>query len=211
MQQRPYPVQYSVEYPDRRLHRGTTFFRIFVAIPIVILLGTVDGATASYPTATGQVTTIALGTGGALVLGPALMILFRAKYPRWWFDWNLELQRFGSRVGVFLCLMDDNYPSADEHQAVHLDYVYPDAARDLKRWMPLVKWFLAIPHYVILFFLVIGALIAVVIAWFAILFTGRYPRGLFTYVEGVQRWGSRVFAYAALMVTDEYPPFRLEA
>ena len=138
------------------------------------------------------------------------MIIFRAKYPRWWFDWNLELQRFGSRVFVFLALMDDTYPSTDEYQAVHLDYAYPDVARDLTRWKPLVKWFLAIPHYVILFFLAIGAFVAIVIAWFAILFTGRYPRGLFTYVEGVQRWGSRVFAYAGLMVTDEYPPFRLE-
>ena len=138
------------------------------------------------------------------------MILFRAKYPRWWFDWNLELQRFANRAGIFLALMDDNYPSTDEHQSVHLDYPYPDVRRDLTRWKPLVKWFLAIPHFFILFFLGIGAFVVIVIAWFAILFTGRYPRGLFTYVEGVQRWYNRVFAYAALMITDEYPPFRLE-
>ena len=205
----PYPVQFSVDYPDRNLDRATTFFRIIVAIPILILLATVDGGSGSW-SSSGQVTSIAAGTGGALVFGPALMILFRAKYPRWWFDWNLELQRFVNRVGIFLALMDDNYPSTDEHQSVHLEYAYPDAARDLTRWKPLVKWFLAIPHYIVLFFLGIGAFVAVVIAWFAILFTGRYPRGLFTYVEGVVRWANRVTAYAFLMVTDEYPPFRLE-
>jgi hypothetical protein len=205
-----YPVQFSVDYPDRKLDRGLTFFRIIVAIPILIVLGTVDGSYGSWSAASGQVTTVAFGTGGALVFGPALMIIFRAKYPRWWFDWNLELQRFANRVGIFIALMDDNYPSTDDHQAVHLDYAYPDVPRELKRWQPLVKWFLAIPHYVVLFFLGIGALVAVVIAWFAILFTGRYPRGLFTYVEGVVRWANRVTAYAFLMVTDEYPPFRLE-
>jgi hypothetical protein len=137
------------------------------------------------------------------------MIVFRQKYPRWWFDWNLQLSRFGSRVGTYLALMDDRYPSTDEEQGVHLNFPYPDVPRDLNRWLPLVKWFLAIPHYVVLLFLLAGALIAVVVAWFAILFTGRYPRGLFDYVEGVFRWCNRVGAYAVLLVTDEYPPFRL--
>jgi hypothetical protein len=137
------------------------------------------------------------------------MILFRQKYPRWWFDWNLNLLRFSNRVGTYLALMDDRYPSTDEEQYVHLDITYPDARRDLNRWLPLVKWFLAIPHYIVLFFLWIGAVVAVIIAWFAILFTGRYPRGLFDYVGGVIRWGNRVTAYAFLLVTDRYPPFQL--
>jgi hypothetical protein len=105
--------------------------------------------------------------------------------------------------------MDDRYPSTDDHQSVHLDYPYPDAAVDLNRWLPLVKWFLAIPHYIVLFFLQVGAFVVVVIAWFAILFTGRYPRGLFNYVEGVLRWHNRVTAYAVVLVTDAYPPFSL--
>ena len=105
--------------------------------------------------------------------------------------------------------MDDRYPSTDEHQSVHLAYGYPNAAVDLNRWLPLVKWFLAIPHYVVLFFLEIGAFFAVVFAWFAILFTGRYPRALFDYVEGVIRWHNRVTAYAFVLVTDAYPPFQL--
>jgi hypothetical protein len=138
-----------------------------------------------------------------------LMILFREKYPRWWYDWNLNLQRFSARIAVYLGLMDDRYPSTDEEQAVRLDYPYPDAARDLARGMPLVKWFLAIPHYVVLFFLTLAAVVAVVIAWFAILFTGRYPRGLFDFVEGVMRWHNRVIGYAFALVTDRYPPFRL--
>jgi hypothetical protein len=146
-----------------------------------------------------------------LVLAPLLMILFRRKYPRWWFDWNLELQRFGNRVLAFLALMDDRYPSTDERQSVHLDYAYPDASRDLNRWLPLVKWLLAIPHFVVLVFLWIAALVAVVAAWFAIVVTGRYPRGIFGFVEGVLRWTQRVVAYAFLLVTDEYPPFSLAA
>jgi hypothetical protein len=149
------------------------------------------------------------GAGGLLFFGPLLMILFRQKYPRWWFDWNVELQRFTNRVGVYLALMDDRYPATDQQQSVHLDYVYPDAARDLNRWLPLVKWILAIPHYIVLFVLWIAAIVVVITAWFAILFTGRYPRGLFDFVEGVIRWGVRVIAYAFLLVTDRYPPFAL--
>ena len=137
------------------------------------------------------------------------MILFRQKYPRWWFDWNLELQRFSNRVGVYMALMNDRYPSTTDHQSVHLHYDYPDVAVDLNRWLPLVKWFLAIPHYVVLFFLDIAAVVAVIVTWFAILFTGRYPKGLFDFVEGVIRWNNRVVAYALTLVTDRYPPFSL--
>jgi hypothetical protein len=201
-----HPVQFFVEYPDRPLNRLTTFFRIIVAIPILILVETVSGGRYT-PSHHGDV--VMYGAGGMLVLGPLLMILFRQKYPRWWFDWNLELQRFSNRVVVYLALMDDRYPSTDEQQSVRLDYAYPDAQRDLNRWLPLVKWFLAIPHYVVLVFLWLASIVAVVIAWFAILFTGRYPRGLFDFVEGVLRWGQRVLAYAVLLVTDQYPPFRL--
>ncbi|HSC73244.1 MAG TPA: DUF4389 domain-containing protein [Gaiellaceae bacterium] len=206
-----YPVQFAVGYPDRELNRVTTFFRIFVAIPILIVIGAVDGG-GSYSSHAGHYTwSFAWGAGGVLVFGPLLMILFRQKYPRWWFDWNLQLMRFSARVAVFLALMDDTYPSTDEEQAVRLDYAYPDAQRELTRWMPLVKWLLAIPHYVALFFLSIAALVCIVIAWFAILFTGRYPRGLYDFVEGVFRWWTRVIAYAFVMVTDEYPPFSLSA
>jgi Domain of unknown function (DUF4389) len=137
------------------------------------------------------------------------MILFRQKYPRWWFDWNLEVLRFENRITAYLALMDDRYPSTDERQSVHLDFAYPDAQRDLNRWLPLVKWLLAIPHYIVLLFLWLAALVSVVITWFAILFTGRYPRGLFEFVDGVLRWTNRVAGYAFILVTDEYPPFRL--
>ena len=146
-----------------------------------------------------------------LALPPLLMIVFRRKYPRWWFDWNRELLRFSTRVGAYLALMSDRYPSTDEQQDVRLDFPYPDARNDLNRWMPLVKWFLAIPHYVVLAFLYAGAFLGVVVAWFAILFTGRYPRRIFDYVQGVIRWHTRVVAYAHILVTDEYPPFRLSA
>ena len=203
-----YPVSFSVDYPDRELNRMTSFFRIFTVIPIAIVLGAVAGGSSDWTYHNGA-TGAAAGAGGLLFFGPLLMILFRQKYPRWWFDWNLELQRFFSRVLIYLALMDDKYPSTDDHQSVHLDYPYPDAAGDLNRWLPLIKWLLAIPHYIVLFFLDIAALAAVIAAWFAILFTGRYPRGLFGFVEGVARWHNRVIGYALTLVTDSYPPFRL--
>jgi len=187
--------------------------RIFAAIPILILIGTVSGQAWQWTISSqsGTTATTSSAAGGILFGGPLLMILVRQKYPRWWFDWNLELQRFGNRVLVYLALMTDQYPATDEQQAVHLDYPYPDVPRDLNRWLPLVKWVLAIPHYIVLFFLHIGAVVAVVIAWFVILFTGRYPRDLFDFVEGVLRWDSRVIGYAFTLVTDTYPPFRLGA
>jgi Domain of unknown function (DUF4389) len=203
-----YPVNLSVEYPDRPLDRLTTAFRIFVAIPIMIVLGAVSGTTWSYYSSSGTVHVVA-GAGGLLFLGPLLMILFRQKYPRWWFDWNLELQRFTNRVLVYVLLMDDRYPSTDQEQALRLDYVYPDVPRELNRFLPLVKWLLAIPHFIVLAFLWIAVFFVVIVAWFAILFTGRYPRGIFDFVEGVVRWGQRVVAYAFTLVTDRYPPFSL--
>jgi hypothetical protein len=204
----PYPVEFSVEYPDRALNRLTTAFRLIVAIPIVIVAASLGGSEGSFA-ASREGATIAGGTSGLLFLAPLLMILFRQKYPRWWFDWNLELLRLSNRIGVYLALMDDRYPSTDERQSVALDFPYPDAKQGLNRWLPLVKWFLAIPHYIVLIFLWLAALVVVIIAWFAILFTGRYPRGLFDFVLGVMRWTNRVVGYAFILVTDRYPPFQL--
>ena len=203
-----YPVDFTVEYPDRELNRLTTAFRIFTAIPILILIGTIAGYT-SQSSVNGESATVVVGGTGLLFLPPLLMIVFRQKYPRWWFDWNLELLRFTNRVGAYMALMSDRYPSTDENQYVELGFPYPDARAGLNRWLPLVKWLLAIPHYVVLFFLYIGVVFGVIAAWFAILFTGRYPRGIFDYVQGVLRWHNRVVAYALVLVTDEYPPFRL--
>ena len=203
-----HPVRFSVDYPGRPLNRLTTAFRIFTVIPIGIVLGAIGGYSETY-SGQGDAETIVIGGTGLLFLPPLLMILFREKYPRWWFDWNLELLRFTNRVGTYVALMSDRYPSTDEHQWVELDFPYPDAQRDLNRWLPLVKWLLAIPHYIVLAFLYLAAMIVLLVAWFAILFTGRYPRGIFDFVEGVIRWHNRVVAYAFILVTDRYPPFSL--
>ena len=202
-----YPVRFTVDYPDRLLDRTSTAFRLVLALPVLVLMTAVSGELWEWSTADGS-GTIA-GAGGLLFLGPLLMIVFRRKYPRWWFDWNLELQRFSNRVTAYLALLDDRYPSTTETQSVHLDYDYPDAANGLNRWLPLVKWFLAIPHYVVLVGLNLAAAVAVAMAWFAILVSGRYPRSLFDFVTGVFRWNNRVMGYAFTLVTDEYPPFRL--
>jgi hypothetical protein len=208
MNEQQYPISFSVDYPDRTLNRLTTFFRIIVIIPIAFVLGTISGgSSAGYGEETAGAT--AAAGGGIVFIAPLLLILFRRKYPRWWFDWNLELTRFSNRVGAYFALLDDRYPSTDEEQAIHLQIAYPDAQRDLNRWLPLVKWLLAIPHYIVLIFLYIAAIIVVIIAWFAILITGRYPRGLFDFVQGVFRWTNRVTGYAFILATDRYPPFRL--
>jgi Domain of unknown function (DUF4389) len=204
-----YPVQFSVDYPDRELDRLTTFFRPIVAVPILLVLGAISGASVRDSQVSG--TTELLGSGGLLFLPTLLMILFRQKYPRWWFEWNRELLRFSNRVVAYLALLDDRYPSTDEQQSVHLDFPYPDAREALNRWLPLVKWLLAIPHYIVLAFLDIAFVVVVFIAWVAILVTGRYPRSLFDFVVGVMRWHNRVAGYALVLVTDEYPPFRLSA
>jgi uncharacterized membrane protein len=197
----PYPLTFSVEYPDRELNRLTTGFRLILAIPLLILL-LLFGRTqfGGHP----------LGGAGLLLFLPVLALLvLRHKYPRWWFDFNVQLLRLETRINAYVFLLRDEYPSVDEEQSVYLDVVYPDAQRDLNRWLPLVKWFLAIPHYIVLIFLDIAGLVVVIIAWFAILFTGRYPRGMFDFVVGVMRWNLRVAAYAFLLSTDRYPPFSL--
>jgi hypothetical protein len=204
-----YPVTFSVDYPDRQLNRLTTFFRIFTVIPIAIIIGLLPGAELAG-SAQSHGFSGAIAVGSIIFLPLVLMLLFRKKYPRWWYEWNLELLRFGNRIGVYLLLMDDKYPSTDEQQAVHLDFAYPDAGQ-LQRGMPLIKWLLAIPHYIVLFFLSIGAFFAAIGAWFAILFTGRYPLGIFKFIEGTLRWHNRVTGYALTLVTDQYPPFRLSA
>ena len=206
-----YPVTFNVDFPDRDLNRLSTLLRIIFIIPIGIVLSLLTPSSIHYATTSNGMTneTSTLVTGGGILFVPlVLMILFRQKYPRWWFDWNLQLLRFENRVSAYLLLLSDQYPSTDEEQYVHLDLPYPDA-RQLNRWLPLIKWLLAIPHYIVLFFLFIGALVAVIVAWFAILFTGRYPRDLFNFVVGVMRWSNRVTGYALVLVTDEYPPFRL--
>jgi hypothetical protein len=201
-----YPARLNIDFPDRGLDRMATFLRLVYVIPVVILLSFIGGVALGDAGDGGRMGAVA---GGVLVVPVLLMVLFRQKYPRWWFDFNLQLTRFSTRVMSYLALMSDRYPSTDEEQSVHLDLDYPNVKQELNRWLPLVKWFLAIPHYVVMLFLGIAAFLAVIFAWFAILFTGRYPRGIFEFVEGVLRWGLRVNAYACLLVTDRYPPFRL--
>lgn len=206
--ERPYPATLSIDYPDRPRNRLTCFFRAFTVIPIYIILLLLMGAATGWRA---EGSNWYCGFYGLVVLPTLLMVLFRQKYPKWWFDWNLNLTRFTYRVAAYFLLLRDEYPSTDEEQAVHVDIAYPDVKNELKRWLPLFKWIMAIPHYIVLAFIGIGAAVVTVIAWFAILFTGRYPKGMFDFVVNYERWCLRVAAYAWLLTTDRYPPFRLGA
>ena len=192
-----YSIRFDIDYPDRELDRLTTFFRPLAAIPIIIVFLMIAGSRWGA------------SEGGLLFLGPLLMIVFRQKYPRWWFDWNVSLLRFANRIGAYLALLDDRYPATDDEQSIHLDIDYPAVKEDLNRWFPLIKWLLAIPHYIVLSLLYMAGAVAILLAWFSILITGRYPRSLFDFVVGVLRWNNRVVGYAFLLVTDQYPPFSL--
>ena len=205
-----YAARLEIDYPEQH-NRVTTLFRPILIIPIAAVLAALSSSGGRTVVAdSGQVLrTSSAGITGGLFVATLLMIVFRQRYPRWWFDFALELSRFSTRVGAYLLLLTDQYPSTVDEQSVHLDIDYPDVERDLNRWLPLVKWLLAIPHFLILIVLTVLAALAVIIAWFAILITGRYPRPLFDFVVGVARWALRVEAYAVLLVTDRYPPFSL--
>jgi hypothetical protein len=206
----PYAAGLEIDYPDR-LDRLTTVLRLIWIIPIAVVLGLLTGTgNQTVVTETGErLRTSSGGIAAGLWLATVLMLVVRVRYPRWWFDFARELTRFEARVGAYLVLLTDRYPSTVEEQSVHLALEYPDVERDLNRWLPLVKWLLALPHYLVLAVLWLAAVVAVVVAWFAILVTGRYPRALFDFVVGVGRWSLRVAAYAFLLVTDRYPPFSL--
>ena len=206
-----YPATLKIDYP-KKLDRVSTFFRIFWIIPIIIVLTIVSGTGFGIDARnTGtEFRDGGMGIAGGLFIATALMIIFRQRYPKWWFDFNLELNKFSTRVGAYLALLTDEYPSTVEEQKIHLDAKYPNVEKDLDRWLPLFKWLLAIPHYFVLIFLIFGAGVATIIAWFSIVLTGNYPKGLFDYVVGVGRWSWRVTAYAFLLTTDEYPPFSLD-
>ena len=215
-QPQAYPARLSIDYPEK-LDRVSSFFRLIFVIPILVILSLLTATatdTVTVITDSGEVvsriTTTGLGIAGGLFVATMLMVVFRQRYPRWWFDFALNLNRFTNRVGAYMALLTDRYPSTENEQSVHLDLEYPNVQQDLNRWMPLVKWLLAIPHYIVLVVLVVGAIFAILIAWFAILFTGRYPRALFDYVVGVGRWALRVQAYTTLLITDRYPPFSLQ-
>lgn len=207
-----YPASLDIEYPRQERNRLTVFFRIICSIPILIVLGVLTGADSGNRTDESGLN-FSLSSNSiiaGLFMATLLLIVFRQRYPRWWFDFALELRRFSTRVGAYFLLLTDLYPSTVDRQTVQLDLVYPDAKAGLNRWLPLVKWLLALPHYIVLVFLGVGTLVATLLAWFAILFTGRHPQGLFDFVVGVNRWALRVEAYALLLITDQYPPFSLK-
>ena len=185
-----YPVKLNIDYSESS-NRLTAIFRLILVIPIVIILALIS----TY--------------AEALSFAIAMMLLFKEKYPKWWFEWHIGITKFTYRIAAYVLLMRDEYPSTDHDQSVRIDVPYPEVKNDLKRWMPLVKLILVIPHIIALIFLFIGVVLSTIFALLAILFTGKYPKSIFNFVEGFLRWTLRVSAFALLLTTDEYPPFRL--
>ena len=202
-----YPASLSIDYSDKS-DRLTVFFRLLLAIPILIILSLLTPEGYQSQEAARDVKYVY--SAGVLFVPTLLMIVFRKKYPRWWYDWNLALTKFSTRVASYMLLLRDEYPSTDEEQAIHIDIPYPDVEKELNQWMPLIKWFLVIPHFIVLAFLFVGVVLCTILAWCIILFTGNYPKGMFDFVVGVLRWSLRVSAYAFLLTTDVYPPFHLD-
>ncbi len=160
-----YATRFDVDVPGQ-LDRLTTLLRPIWAIPILVIFGLLNsGGTVHYVNEAGKaVQTSGGGAAAGLFLATALMLVVRQRYPRWWFDFAVELARFGSRVGAYLLLLTDVYPSTTDAQGVHLEVAYPDATQ-LNRWLPLVKWLLAIPHYIVLFFLSVAVAVVTIVAW----------------------------------------------
>jgi hypothetical protein len=180
-----YPVTFDVDYPEQQ-SRWVTLFRLILAIPVYIPASIINGAVGSI----GQFAFVT--------------ILFRKKYPRWAFDFLAVGYRYYYGALAYLLLLRDEYGPFDDIGTVRVDFEYPEK---LNRWLPLVKWLLAIPHYIVLYLLWIVYVIVLIIAWFAILITGKHPRALFDFGVAVNRWSLRVTAYAFALTTDQYPPF----
>jgi Domain of unknown function (DUF4389) len=187
-----YPVTFDIEYPER-LSRWKIFVKWLLAIPHFIIV---------Y---------LLVLVAGVLEFIAFFAVLFTKKWPRGLFDFTVQIYRWTANVYAYaVTLQRDEYPpfSGDAGQyPLTFDVEYDD---NLSRWQIFVKWLLAIPHYIVLLFLGLAASVVVFIAFFAILFTGRYPRGMFDFVTGVARWWFRVQAYAFWFMTDRYPPFSLK-
>ncbi len=200
-----YPVRFEAEYPEQ-LGRLSSAFRIILYIPVAIFLALVGGQAFSYSDF-GDATTTSVAGGGGIILAIWATVIVRQYVPHWLFDFQVALMRFQARAYGYLALLTDRFPAFEGEYPINFEVRYPDK---LSRWKVAIwKIITSIPHIIILIFLFLAAFVVIVIAWFAILFTGRYPQGLHTFVAGVFRWSLRVQAYF-LSLTDDYPPFSLE-
>ncbi len=178
-----------MEYPEE-LSRWLIFVKWLLAFPHFIIL-------------------YLLGIASSVVGFIAFFaILFTKRYPQGLFDFVVNVNRWGANVGAYSGLFRDEYPPFSWEPGQYAVTYEVDYPQELNRWLPLIKWLLAIPHYIVLLFLFIAVYFVYIIAFFAILFTKRFPRGLFDFIVGVNRWNYRVGAYTALL-RDEYPPFSL--
>jgi hypothetical protein len=185
-----YPVRFDVQYPEQ-LSRWLIFVKWILAIPHFLILYALNAV------------------AGICVLIGFFAILFTRQFPRGLWDFVVNTRRWNENNSAYIALMRDEYPPFSWEPGVYPVTLEVDYPEEMNRWLPLVKWLLAIPHLIVLSVLYIAAIVVIIIAWFAILFTGQFPRGMFDFVVGVMRWNNRVYAYFYLL-RDEYPPFSLK-
>jgi cobalamin synthase len=198
-----YPVSFDVEPQTADRNRLTTAFRLILAIPQVLIVGSPGSISFGANSGTGAF--------GAVVSVTSVLswfaILFTGRYPRGLWDLAKMYMRWRANVVAYVALLRDEYPPfGTGAYAVTFDVEYPEQSN---RWSVAFRLILAIPQLLALVVVLLAWVVTVIIAWFAILFTGRYPQGLYGFGVGVQRWTLRVQAYLFLM-RDEYPPFSLE-
>jgi hypothetical protein len=192
-------TQIDVSLTER--NRLTALFRIILVMPALLFLASFSPDSAFSEDNIGIY-------AGLLALPAALAIVIRQVYPSYVLAFNEALLSLQTRVDAYLLLLTDEYPSIEENDVVSVTFPEVDA-KQLNRWLPLIKWLLALPLYLVGIVYVIYAAVLTVIAWFSVLFTGNYPEFCAEGVVGTIAYWNRVAGYALLMVTDEYPTFSL--
>ena len=179
--------------------KNTALFRVFLAFPVLIFLSSFSEFADNLP---GVI-------GGFLVLPVVLSLLFRNVYPSYVLAFNKALLELSNRINAYLLLLTDEYPSIEANQKVRLIYPEIEGGKKLTPWMPLVKWFLAIPLFLLGLIYAIYALALTLVAWFTVISQGHYPEEKAEEVIKVIAYWNRLYGYALLLVTDEYPSFSL--
>jgi len=192
----------KIKHKDR--NRTTVFWRGILAFPVIIFVATFTQATFAENDSWG------FGTTGVIVIPALLAIVVRGKYPSYVLTFNHALVELSTRLAAYVLILNDKYPSIEANSKVAVLFPDVEGGKKLNRWLPLVKWFLAIPHYIVGAVYLVISLVVTFIAWIQTSITGKYPEWAGEIVLGTISYWNRVQGYMLLLVTDKYPTFRLK-